>query len=408
MTLANASGDLTEKKLHWGEWILLPAICLGTVCFLAIATEVVARCLFPSSDSGLERCYVKNDPSGNAPVIPNSTCSERVPESKFPIEYRYDSQGHRSDVELGPKRPDTHRIVMMGSSLAMGLFIPREMTFAALLPDQLSRQTGQKVELYNEATGGKFRGGPYPLPGSPAKFNDVLSAHPDMILWIVTPADFENASPESPTFAAPVSTPSADSTTPANLWTRLERGLSDGSVAAKLRNRWEQTRASVVLKHLLLASQSQDQYVTSYLKNDFDAGFLKAEPSPQWQGLLQNFDGDAAAFEGQAKAAGVPLVAVLVPNRAQAAMISMGHWPDGYDPYKLGNELRAMIESHGGTYIDILPEFRTIPDPEQHYFPVDGHPDADGHAMIARMLAKALTNGSVPSLRSNSQTASAR
>jgi hypothetical protein len=64
-------------------------------------------------------------------------------------------------------------------------------------------------------------------------------------------------------------------------------------------------------------AESQGQYVTSYLKNEDDAGFLRTEPNLKWQHLLEVFQGDAEQFEQQAKAAGVPFVAVLVPNRAQ-------------------------------------------------------------------------------------------
>ena len=56
----------------------------------------------------------------------------------------------------------------------------------------------------------------------------------------------------------------------------------------------------------------------------------------------------------------MPLVAALLPQRAQAAMISRSRWPAGFDPYKLDNELRSMVVSHGGTYVDILPDFRNI------------------------------------------------
>jgi hypothetical protein len=99
---------------------------------------------------------------------------------------------------------------------------------------------------------------------------------------------------------------------------------------------------------------------------------------------------------------------VLLPNRAQAAMISMGEWPAGYDPYKLDAELRSIVTSHGGIYIDILPDFRAIPNPEQHYLPVDSHPDAGGHAIIAAMLAKELTGGAVPALKVPAQNQVAR
>ena len=73
-------------------------------------------------------------------------------------------------------------------------------------------------------------------------------------------------------------------------------------------------------------------------------------------------------MEERAKSRGCALCGVfLVPTRAQAAMISMGEWPAGYDPYKLDDELRAIVTSHGGIYIDILPDFRNIPNPEQYY-----------------------------------------
>jgi hypothetical protein len=49
-------------------------------------------------------------------------------------------------------------------------------------------------------------------------------------------------------------------------------------------------------------------------------------------------------------------------------------------------------------YIDILPGFRDLPNPEQYYFPVDGHPDARGHAIIAGLIDKALITGAAPEL----------
>jgi hypothetical protein len=79
-------------------------------------------------------------------------------------------------------------------------------------------------------------------------------------------------------------------------------------------------------------------------------------------------------------------------------MISVGKWPDGFDPYKLDNDLRAIITRHGGTYVSILPYFRRFPNAEQYYFPVDAHPNGRGHVVIADILARELTNGSIPAL----------
>jgi hypothetical protein len=401
--------DRGEAKLPRQDWILLPAIGLLTIFLLAVSAESTARWLFPVSAIGLESCFRADDPTGDAPVRPNSACSEQIAESKYVAEYKFNSSGFRADLEPGSKQPGAYRIVMMGSSFAMGLFVPREKTFAALLPAELSRQTGRKIELYNESTGGKFRGGPFPVPSSALHFKEVLSAAPDMILWIVTPNDLENAAsatsgpaPRDAVQNNPAS--SRPPNPPSNVWNSLRIAIANGTVGDKLRGRWEQSRISLVLKHLLLASESQNQYVESYLKNETDSGFLKTEPSLEWQALLRNFQADAADFESQAKAAGVPFVAVLVPNRAQAAMAAMDEWPAGYDPYKLDDELSTIVVSYGGTYIDILRDFRRFPNPEQHYFPVDGHPDADGHALISQLLARQLTSGVVPALKAHPQS----
>jgi hypothetical protein len=80
----------------------------------------------------------------------------------------------------------------------------------------------------------------------------------------------------------------------------------------------------------------------------------------------------------------------------------MGDWPKGFDPYKLNNELRAAITSHGGIYLDILPDFRSVLNPQRGYFAVDGHLDAHGHEIITGMLARALTSGAVPALSNKS------
>jgi hypothetical protein len=385
--MSTPAGDSEpKKKLPGRDWILLPAVGLLTIAVLAGATEMAARWAFPTWSQGLLDCFPKDNPTGDLPVHPNCTCSERITESKYTVEYKFNSLGNRENHELEPKKPGTYRIVLIGSSMTMGLFVPKERTFAALLPEQLSQATGRKIEVYNEAPGGKFRGGTYPTRDSVAQFDKVLAAQPDMILWVITPWDAVNAgfnaaaAPAAPTGPAP------------------QRTLAD-----RLNYRWELTRSSIVLKHLLLANDSQDEYVRSYLRNEDFAGFLRAAPGPKWDAELKAFDDDVTQIQAKAQAAGVPFVAVLVPNRAQAAMISEGKWPEGYDPYKLDHALRDVVVRNGGTYLDILPDYSTIPSPEQNYFPVDGHPDSDGHAVIAKLLTRELSakfkSGAIPAAK---------
>ena len=91
-------------------------------------------------------------------------------------------------MECGPKPPGTFRIVMIGTSFAIGMRVPREQTFAALLPVELSRRTGLKVQLYNEAI-------PFKLPDTiAAHFDEALEAKPDMILWALNSSDIHTQS----------------------------------------------------------------------------------------------------------------------------------------------------------------------------------------------------------------------
>jgi hypothetical protein len=384
------TGQATDKKLPRRDWILLPAIGLLTIFALGTISQLVAWNLFPMREFGLEHCFVQVDGSGDARPVPNSRCAEQIPESKFLAEYAFNSHGHRAGGELTPKKPGSYRIVMIGSSFAMGLFVPREQTFAALLPDELSRRTGRKIEVYNEASGGEFRGGPFPAKDSFKQFDQVLAAAPDLILWIVTPNDIEREWADEP--GAVLSAPDAPPKNLAEAW---------GWFTEKVQSKAGDTRSSVMLEHLLYGGASPSEYVNSYLQNEDDAAFLKDTPSAQWEHLREHFEKEAAEFEKRSASAGVPFVAVLVPNRAQAAMVSMGEWPAGYNPYRLDAELRAMIVSHGGTYIDILPGFRGVPNPERHYFPVDGHPDANAHAIISDLIAKELTSGAIPQLKAS-------
>lgn len=265
------------------------------------------------------------------------------------------------------------------------------------------------MEVYNEATGGKFRGGPFPTQYSAGHFGEVLAAQPDLILWVLTPADVTNAESSETAGRADKGRPdgpsrsATGSETRRTLWKSFTVSLAQGTFGDRFKARWEQTRTSYMLKHLLIASESQEEYIRSYIKDADNANFLKANPDLKWQLQFRYFDAELTQIVGLAKNAGVPLLAVFVPNRPQAAMISKGSWAAGYDPFKLANEIHSSVVSAGGQFSDILPDYRGIPSPERNYFPVDGHPDAKGQAIISRFLVRALTSGAVAGLKASTQ-----
>jgi hypothetical protein len=300
-------------------------------------------------------------------------------------------------LECKTKKQGAYRIVLAGSSFAMGHLTREDETFAVLLPVSLSQETGRKIELYNEGMVGV---NPHTFA---LRFDEVLAAKPDLILWTLTPWDVQNAIPSDE-----AKNPNTKAGFLAKAWFRVKatfaaRPFPDAVSLISQRfwqegkEQFEDSSIAALLQHFIFESKSQ--YVKSSLMAGDSAGYLNTEPDEKWERRLRQFDSDAADIEARAEAAKVPLVAVLLPNRVQAAMISTSKWPAGYDPYMLDDELRTIIVSHGGVYIDIFPDLRSLSNPEQGYFPIDGHPDAEGHKMISRLLTKELTGGAVPGLK---------
>jgi hypothetical protein len=396
MTLSAGETELAkEEPLPRRDWIILPLISILTIVLVLGSTEWISRRIFAASKTGYERCMVLDDPKTGARGIPNSVCWEKAPEGPW-IEYQFNSCGHRASMECGPKPAGTYRIVLIGSSVPLGQRVQRDDSFAALLPEELTHLTGHPVELYNEAMGFSFS------HSTTLRFKEVLAAQPDLVLWVVTPLDVSRG-----TEVVPERNP--DSEVRLNFvtrnWRRVKAAFASNSIETGAAELFSDTKTAYMLQHYLYESQSEA--LDSFLRGpDVEAGYLRVEPSAAWQGFLSQFQSDAQDIGRQAKAAGIPVAVTLVPGRAQTAMISLGAWPTAFDPYKLNEELRSIVVNAGGRYIDILPDFRNVPNPERLYFPVDGHPNVQGNAAISLMLAKGLATGTVPELRAAAGTQS--
>jgi hypothetical protein len=388
-----------EVKLPRRDWILLPVLSLLTICIVAVSTEVIALRVFPAYGD-MKNCLVWNDRSTGVRGIPNCVCRQKIPEGQ-PVEYRFNSCGDYTSIECGQKPPGVYRIVMTGTSFGVGLGVAREKTFAVLLPQELSRRTGRRVELYNAS-----------LPLKSARimdlwFNEMLALKPDLILLALNYSDVQIATVAAPSDYVPENVspphPASDfagnsSQTVGSTLTKLREKAESATLLLlhQINNHWTESRSCVLLTHFLAATENQSQFVK---RNRTSEGqYLSAVPSPARLMHLREFDGYVADMEERGRAAGAPIVVVLLPTRVQAAMISSGQWPPDIDPLQFDNQLRSVIESHGGIYLDVLPRFRAIPNAEQGFFPADRHFNEEGHLMVSDLLAKELTSGTVPAL----------
>jgi hypothetical protein len=214
---------------------------------------------------------------------------------------------------------------------------------------------------------------------------------------LAAPSDYvpENVSPPAPAYDSA----SHSAQTVRSVLARL-RGKAESAGLVflhEVKNSWTASRSYVLLTDLVAATESQSQLVK---RNRTSEGqYLSAVPSQARLMHLKEFEGYFTDIEDQAKAAGVPVVVVLLPTPVQAAMISSGQWSPDIDPFQFDNQLRSIVENHGGTYIDILPDFRNVPDAERGFFPADAHFNPEGHVTISELLAKELTRGAVPALK---------
>ena len=376
-----------EPKIQRRDWILLPMLGVLTIVFLAGSVELFARWMFPQLGTGAagEDCMVFTDPTTGTRGIPNCRVMEKIAEGEL-LQYRFNNKGFRTDQDFGPKAPGTYRIVMLGTSMTMGMRVPVEKTFAALLPQEISRRTGRKVELYNEAMA--YR----PSEVVADHFGEVLKAEPDMILWTLNIGDVATQTEVN-------MLPIHDRQSPfiIRAWHRAVQAYNAMSVIDMIRYLFRHTRTSVMLTHFLYSNKSL------YVNASILGNLYVSEPTPEQKMWLLQFDKDFARIENQARNAGALMVVAPLPDHAQTDMILTQDLPPGVDPYRFYEGLRSIVMKHGGTYVDILPAIRSKPDFQYGYFNAEGHPNRLGHAILAEIYAQGLTNGSIPALKAVAQ-----
>jgi hypothetical protein len=408
----SGSGDPTiapRTSLPRRDLLLIPLLVVLTIAVLVCSVEGIARSFFTESKTTSLSCLVLDDPHGAVHARPNTVCRQKILESEL-TEFRFNDCGHRTSLPCAPPPPGTFRIVLLGSSLAEGMWVPVEKTFAAELPEDISQLTGRKVDLYNEAM-------QWGTPRSvDLRINEVLAARPNIVLWTVTPWDIEHVKLRVPYIpgkqeedngepSAKQSAPIAQPPAPHGAWQKFKASYAKyGSLSAALEAKWTRTiqplndmRTVFLLKHELY--KSQNQFLKHYEMEGDTTGFLEKETPANWQQHLNDFDRYLTDVQAQLNAAGVPLVVTLLPHRAQTDMISLNDWSTDKDPYRLGEQIKQIAQKHGATYIDILPDYRNISDPDRYFFPVDGHMNAEGHRVLSGILAKEITSGTVPQLQ---------
>ena len=363
-------------RLPRRDLFLLPLLGVLTIVVMFGVSETVTRLLWPWEYS--DACNVQDVTQGLR-FKPNCTVRGKIPEGPW-ITYRYNECGYRSENSCGPKPPGTIRIAILGSSMSQALHVQYEDAFFSRAATGLSRLCDRRIDVQNLG-----------VPGSTPAYADrhvqeVIALNPDVVLYTVVPYDLNqqmlskgSSEPAGPALSA---SPAAiqPAVSPLN---RLEHLVI-------------QSRTLLVAQHFIF--QNRDTFIRTYMMYGDKADYLRQPFTPAWQHRFADFDLTIGDIADRLHGAGVPLVIVAVPSRAQAALLSSPQLPAHVDPFAFGREIQAIASKHGAGYVDLMRPFSRLPNAENLYFVVDGHLTSEGHKVIAEELVQKLQDGSVPAL----------
>jgi hypothetical protein len=366
---SSGSAHLSKRDLF-----LLPLLSLLTVLVLFGMSEAVTRFLWPTEYS--HACIVP-DPVEGYRFKPNCSVRGKIAEGPW-ITYHYNECGYRSESSCSAKPPGTIRIAILGSSMSQALHVSYDDAFFSRAAVSLGRFCDRRIDVQNLG-----------VPGSSPAYADrhvqeALALNPDVVLYLVVPYDLnQQLLPKG-------------MSEPAGLALAASSAAIQPAVSPL--NRFEhlviQSRTLLVAQHFLF--ENRETFISAYLMYGDKADYLRQPFTPAWQRRLADLDVTIGDIADRLHHAGVPLLILAVPSRAQAALLSSPQLPSHVDPFAFGRAIQTIASRHGAGYVDLMGPISRIPNAENLYFPVDGHVTPEGHKVIAQALSRKLQDGSVP------------
>lgn len=353
--MADAHKNNIPSPLPRRDLFLIPLIVILTSIILLVAGEISARFLFPMQIA--DSCIVPDPVLG---VSVRANCHSRSKALEGPwVENHYNECASRSETSC-TKHPDNIRIVAFGESISQGYLVPYSESYPVRLANMLGATCHRTVDSQNVAVPG------YAWTLVELNLERALQLNPDLLIMSVTPFNLE----EDPERKIQNSAPQT----------------SDGVHA--IISDIKQSRLAYVAQSFY--AKNGDRFAEIYLKYGEKANFLRAPLSPFWQDRLKAYDHILEDISNRAHAAAVPLVLVYVPQRAQAILMKNPlSATTTLDPRILARHIHELAEKHDIIFVDSSENFASSPHPGDNYYPVDGHPNATGHAVIAQAIASA-------------------
>jgi hypothetical protein len=346
-----------DPPLSWRDFFLIPGIVLLTLAVLVGASELLCRVFWADYES-----FACSAGEGNKP-----NCVMRMKNTEGrEYEYRFNECGFRSPTSCLTKPLGAFRLVTMGTSIGMGLYVSQEDFFATRAAEELSRALHRPVDAQN-------MGAMVSAHQIPGKIARALALQPDAIVLEVCPVDLLIAYEEAHREQAPQKTPPAQ---------RM-------NLQGEIRDWMRRSRTGFMAQHMLLSDD--DFMYQSYRNYGAADDALRVPVSPTYERYYEQLGKTFAKIRAQLGDSPVPFFVAILPNRIGAGMLSDRIEIPGRDPAAFGQRVAALARENGLVPVDTAPYFRASSHAERFYYVVDGHPGPMAHSVLGHAIADAIT-----------------
>jgi hypothetical protein len=351
-----------DGQISWRELRVLATIAFVTVAVVVGLGELGARWRWPQRDSNA--CLSTRS---HGEVRASAGCSTVMKTAEGPwTTMAYNECGFRSVHQCGEKAPGVRRVLIMGSSIAEGLFVRAEEHFGVRLEHALAARCPFPVEVLNVSASGSKPSRQHEL------IAELLPLKPDLVVVAFAPYDLLDFSGDRG---------------PGNETEVHDRMLNPFT---RLRLLARESRAALMLQHFFFSSARN--LVSAYQVGKTDDA-LSVPMSIAYKTRYRRLQLELGMLSSEFSKVGAHVILAPIPNRIQGALLSNGIKVAGRDPLLFSREMSSVALRSGVTPADVAAEFAATRQAERLFYVVDSHPTGEANALIARSIDRAVDQG---------------
>jgi hypothetical protein len=359
------------ERVMWpairSDAVVLPALALLTAAACIAGLELAARLVMPEQLA--EPCQT------SAGSFRAGCASEMKAAEGHWITVAYNACGSRSIHPCEALPTENRVVVVIGSSIGRGYAVKYQEMFAPRAEAMLAQACPTPVVFQNLSIR-------WPTEPKSAAWSNVAVAareaaalHPKTIMMFVTHWDLSLYHEDS-------------SAAPRSGWkaTSVFRVLS--FIARTVRQARESSRVVLAMRHFL--NRRDQVFVDGFLMKGDETAYLRSAWSAAWNARIAMLTRFAEPVAAEARLAGAGFVVVYIPFEPDVLLAQHRAVEADTNPFALPDKLAAAASSHDWRFVDTLPTFALAEPQHPQFYRINTHPNAEGHAAIARAIGHAL------------------